>query len=327
MKTILILSYKEDKHAQYIIRRIKKRGLKTKLVDLSLFPEKNEISFAISNSSPQSSSVKSLRTQIKDEEVAGIWCRRLGGRTVAQLRSGMDRYIASESATVVDSVEYLFPGATWISKPQNTRLANRKIAQLVLAEKIGFQIPDTLISNSPEQVEKFIEQSGDKPVIMKPAGSALIRLSNKVESNQNKLVYTKIIDKKEVRKNLRDVKNCPVIFQSAVMKDYDLRVTVIRDQVYTAKIQITGCDDPTNLDWRNIQGYQEYSRHELPFEVKRDCIRIVNELGLEFGCIDLGYSKSSGYTFFEVNPQGQWLPSEIRLGYDISGHLIDSLSS
>jgi len=48
---------------------------------------------------------------------------------------------------------------------------------------------------------------------------------------------------------------------------------------------------------------------------------------LAFGCIDLAYSERDGYTFFEINPQGQWLISETVLGYQITQALTKLLLS
>jgi glutathione synthase/RimK-type ligase-like ATP-grasp enzyme len=54
----------------------------------------------------------------------------------------------------------------------------------------------------------------------------------------------------------------------------------------------------------------------------------MHRLGLDFGAIDLAYSKDTKeYYFLEVNPAGQWLWLEEELGLPITKALVDYLIS
>jgi glutathione synthase/RimK-type ligase-like ATP-grasp enzyme len=134
------------------------------------------------------------------------------------------------------------------------------------------------------------------------------------------------VNPSDILENLDMVSNCPVIFQEAIQKDFDLRITVVDDEAYAAKIVLEGCGDSENLDWRNYEGKRLYSAYLLPLEVLNQCVAIVKALGLRFGCVDIGVSKEGDHVFFEVNPQGQWLPSELKLCYDISGSIVEGLT-
>ena len=48
-------------------------------------------------------------------------------------------------------------------------------------------------------------------------------------------------------------------------------------------------------------------------------------MGLVLGCIDLGYCGEGHYVFFEVNPNGQWLASELLTGAPITDAIAEVL--
>lgn len=82
----------------------------------------------------------------------------------------------------------------------------------------------------------------------------------------------------------------------------------------------------SNIDWRHHDVKRKYIMHNLPKDIESQCVQLVNSLNLKFGCIDMGFSKKDGYAFFEINPQGQWMPSEQIVGHQISLALANLLS-
>jgi hypothetical protein len=48
---------------------------------------------------------------------------------------------------------------------------------------------------------------------------------------------------------------------------------------------------------------------------------------LHFGAIDLAQRPDGGFTFFEVNPNGQWAWVEQRTGLPLRSHMVDLLTS
>lgn len=325
MKSIIIVSYKEDQHALFLREKAKKKGLSVVIFDPSLYPINSEISLEYRDDKSLFFNVWGNK-YLKQEKTKGIWWRRPNG--LRKNKNPLEQYISSESEVVIRSLFEFLPDVNWISGPEQTRLACRKPVQLLVAKKIGFVIPKTCITNSPKRFKSFLGELGNRQLTMKPVGSALMRLSvnGDDDSRKNKVIFTKLISPELVLANISMIKNCPVIFQEAIKKDSDIRVTVVDNDVFSSEIILEDCNDPDNLDWRNYAGKRVYKRHTLPEKISKKCVQITKALGLRFGCIDLAFSKSDGYTFFEINPQGQWLPSELKLGYNISGSLIKSLT-
>lgn len=329
MKKVVVVSYPEDKHAQYVIQKLKKAGAKVFLLNLGKYPHGGEITLNMSsnlNKHYYSEMVWGGKV-IKPEEVSGIWWRRPNGEYGVDKKDMLKKYIDKESQILVKSISSIFSESIWISHPDATLTADRKPIQLLAARKVGFRIPETCISNSPEMVIDFIKKMGKTPFIVKPVGSAFARLSksDKQNSSMNRVIYTKIASKELILDNIDMIKNCPIIFQEAVAKDCDIRVTVVGEKVFATAIDVEGDRKPEDVDWRDAKFKRKYSLHILPDRISKMCVKFTQSLGLKFGCIDLAFSKKGGYIFFEINPQGQWLPSEIVVGHDISGELVKML--
>ena len=324
MKTIIIVSYDKDGHATHLLEKAHLRNINAVLFDAGAFPFGSEVSLNFFNNQKEEIKLSSENVAIHD--IAGVWWRRPKGAKLDKLPDNMEKYINRESEILIRSLRDFLPTVNWISDPEANSLAGRKPVQLMVAKRIGFKIPETCISNSPDAVKKFIEYLGEKKLTMKPVGSAFIELATeRKDSQKNQVVFTKIVNPNDILENIDMVRNCPVIFQEAIQKDFDIRVTVVDNNVFAAGVHIDGGTDEGNLDWRNYAGTRRYEKHKLPADIEKLCVEFVKEMGLRFGCIDLGFSHKDGYTFFEINPQGQWLPYEIQLGYPISDALLDSL--
>ena len=95
-------------------------------------------------------------------------------------------------------------------------------------------------------------------------------------------------------------------------------MTVVGRDTFAAEI-MSQSHRSSETDWRATEDPDiEHRLHELPDRVRSQCINLVERLGLEFGAIDLALTADGGYTFFEINPNGEWLWLEDRLGFPIS---------
>lgn len=186
----------------------------------------------------------------------------------------------------------VFDDAFWLNWPQSTYAAESKPYQLMLAKKMGFPVPQTIISNSLGfkhlRSEKFIIKSLD---------TVLLR-----ENNDCYFTYTSNATPKDF--SLNNTKDAPITFQEYVEDKLDIRVTVIRDKVFSVSITKNG--SPINDDWRTTEKtHLEYNDIQLPDVVNEMCIFYVKALGLNYGAIDLIKSHNQ-FVFIEINPTGEW---------------------
>ena len=84
--------------------------------------------------------------------------------------------------------------------------------------------------------------------------------------------------------------------------------------------------EETATDWR--KGSYTDLRHQvvsLPGDVEAACVKLVKNLGLRFGAIDLVLDRKGRFWFLECNPNGQWAWIENRTGLPISAAIVDEL--
>lgn len=186
----------------------------------------------------------------------------------------------------------VFEDAIWMNWPASTYSAESKPYQLMLASKIGFKVPETVIGNDSDHFEKF-----DAEIVVKSLDTVLLR-----EGEECLFTYTSSIPSKELDEH--NTKTAPLTVQEYVHPKTDIRVTVIGDEIHA--VRITSAGNAIAGDWRLLKREEiEYTDVKLPPIIAEYCRKIVSELKLKFGAIDLLETNES-YYFIEINPTGEW---------------------
>jgi glutathione synthase/RimK-type ligase-like ATP-grasp enzyme len=213
------------------------------------------------------------------------------------------------------------PSITWVNHPLAISAASYKPEQLARAKRLGFAVPDSLITNNPERARGFYNSHG-RCVIAKPIGHGEVLATM---PQDDRIIYTNVVGPDEVP-NFELVANCPTFFQQSITKEADVRVTVVGNSVFAVDLW---SQDNT---WSSVDCRREnmrdmrYQIRVLPTLLEESLISLVRSYDLLFGAIDLIRDRAGKYWFLELNPAGQWAWLE-QLGYgEISQALISILS-
>lgn len=182
----------------------------------------------------------------------------------------------------------------WVNHPAATYLAEHKAVQLRVASKVGFTIPETVIANQVAHLPAALLRN-DR-LVAKGLDTVLLR-----RGSRETFGFTHILDRSSILDE--EVRAAPVLFQKPIVNKLDIRVTVVGSDVFAASIVADG--EPIEGDWRCRKGDARFLHYSLPAEVAMKCIRIVTELGLGYGAIDLAL-EGEKYYFLEINPTGEW---------------------
>lgn len=303
---IVVLSNEKDKHYQYVKQKIEDRGERVVLLDFSNYPTgisigfeidrgNHEVYFELSNQRFTSKDIKSVWNRRKAQPIAP---RKLNNKNLRQ-------YIERESQFFIDSLPQILP-LFWLSSPDAISVASRKAYQLIIAHQVGFKIPETLIGNSRIQTENFIDKFKNE-IAVKTLCMPHVPIQNTEDEKNALILYTKHKREKELQPILKNVRNCPTIFQQYIQKEFELRITVVGNQVFSCAIHSQE-SERTKEDWRRYDiANTPHEEYNLPLEIKTNCIKLVQKLGLAFGCIDMIVTPRGEYIFLEINPNGQWL--------------------
>ncbi len=202
---------------------------------------------------------------------------------------------------------------TWINAPGKVYRAEYKPRQLAHATVAGLTVPPTLVTNDPQAVADFAARQ-PSGIVTK---TLYARMPRTDDGRPSGVVYTSDVPPERYRDPT--IAATAHLFQAKLVKQADLRVTVVGDEVFATEIS-----NPGELDWRRSHGNITYRRYELPDTVVAGVHRLMRSLGLFFGALDFVLT-DQGHQFIEINPNGQWGWVEHQTGQPISHALATAL--
>lgn len=191
----------------------------------------------------------------------------------------------------------LVPDVTWINHPQANDAMENKARQLWLASKIGFQVPETIVTNDPREARQLAEKHGNR-LVAKALYSPLIE-----EPDEDFFVFANEITIADLDME-EEIRISPTIFQQSLSPKIDYRVTVVGETVLPVRVERQHGESP-NIDWRTEKSGTRFIACNLPPGIESLCRRYVKVSGLIFGAIDL-VEHNGEFFFLEINPNGEW---------------------
>ena len=304
--TVLLVTASYDEAAEQVAHHIKQAGIQTFRLNTDLFPTEIKATF-----DPQSGlQLESDAGTVHSSEIISVWYRRNVKATLPDHLSQYDQeFCTRESRNFLEGTLQSIRTSRWLSDPSAIWRAERKPYQLSIANQLGFTLPSTLITNDGTAAQRF---SASRQLVAKAVSSGYID-----SPSGYRAMFTTELSSSDLE-DLSGLGLAPVTFQEKVQKASDIRVTVVGGELFAAEIMSQ--DHPSSAtDWRATEDADlEHRIHMLPRQLEQLCLRIVRRLGLEFGAIDLALNTDGTYTFFEINPNGEWLWLQYKLGFPIA---------
>lgn len=304
---ILVISHKTDYSADFVVNILNRRGIAYRRLNCEDILE-GDITFRFNGNFSYSI--------LNEDSYDAVWFRRTKLPQFKGLSPAEANYVLIETDHLLKNI-FSTVSAKWLSSPKMVYEAENKLLQLKAAQKIGFTIPETLVTNSKDELRSFFAAHNGN-IIIKPLSQTRLN-----RNDSNSFIFTNVITT-DVLVRLDELDLTPCIFQENIPKDHEVRVTVVGRKVFAARIHSQGCDE-TRIDWRRKPLRFEIA--DLPSDVSDACINLVDELGLAFGALDLIKRPDGTYTFLEINPNGQWVWIENQTSLKISEAIIDYLTN
>ncbi|WP_417361973.1 MvdC/MvdD family ATP grasp protein [Gallaecimonas pentaromativorans] len=306
-KKILIVTHSGDLHADLLEPLLHGRGHRPFRINLDHFPRDYQLTQHFGPSAPQSLLIHLPTGQrLALEDVGATWIRKPAPYAFvsSDLSAQEQAYAQQETDQAMFGWLYCLD-CFWMSHPMQMRGAIWKAEQLKRAERLGFRVPRSLITNCPETVREFKARIGSA-IIFKSLSSPHLAADQVSDDERvsHGLPTTLITD--ELLGELDGVQELPCHFQEYIPKQYELRITLIGDALFAAKIHSQ--DDPrTQIDSRDMSAPIRYQATELPPSVAERCRYLMRSYGLNYSALDLIVTPSNEYVFLENNPNGQFL--------------------
>jgi len=308
---ILAISRAEDDHSREVLQQISLRGGSGRLLDLSEFPQKAEVSVSYSGDESRFTyrDLCVYGPELDLSECRVIWWRRPQQfRLHDELQEPGDRNFAYSEIYSTFSGLWLSLDAHWINHPTRDEEAARKIYQLSVAQDLGFRIPETCVTSSPDDAREFVARQGERGTIYKA-----------FTGTKEAWRETRLLKSDEIQL-IDNVRFAPVIFQEYIEADLDLRVTVVGGKIFPAAIHSQ--ETEYKVDFRMTMDSAKVESFTLPDHVSENILAFMKRMGLVYGAIDLRRTTTGEYVFLEINPSGQWLFIEERTGLPITDAVV-----
>ena len=305
-RRVLIITHSADLHADLAFPLLMARGVQPFRLNLDRFPCDYEICQYCSDGAMHTT----IRHTPSGETVELAQVGAAWNRKPAAFNFGSAELAAQELAFARQETEQALFGLLytldcyWMSHPVALRGAQWKGEQLQRAARLGFQVPATLVTNSPEQVRAFRAGLPGRMVFKAMSTPALC--ADDVAPDEriaHGLPTTLVTD--EMMQELEAVRTVPCHFQQYIAKQYELRVTMIGRKVFAAKIH-TQDDVRTAIDSRDMSAPIRYEATRLPPAIEARCLAMMDSYGLTYSAMDLIVTPEDEYVFLENNPAGQF---------------------
>jgi hypothetical protein len=319
---LLILSGQADGHVPKLTPKLEERGAEYLWFDPACFPGEARLSLGFNRCGVPRGALCYRGREYDLSAITAVWYRRPGKPEAGTaVREETHRgFVERASQRYLEGVWETLDCRWLPAKPAAERAAENKLLQLAQAARLGFTVPETLVTNNPRAFLDFYAEC-DSNLVSK----SLVFGEVERDGESHLVVYTHPVRRRDVGR-YQSIRHSPVIFQTYVPKRVELRVTVVGRRVFAAEIASQESRS-TRHDWRRYDDPRiRYRAHALPDEIESRCVRLVEALGLCFGAIDLILTPDGEYVFLEINPNGQWWFVERLSGLPIADAIADLLT-
>ncbi|MEV4642806.1 ATP-grasp ribosomal peptide maturase [Actinoplanes sp. NPDC049548] len=303
-RDVAVFTEEFDVTADTVIVELNRRGVRVFRCNPGDFP--GSLSLSARSGSSWTGHLRSATRTLDLLDVGCAWWRR-PTRTEIDPTVPEHEWVEREANTGLRGVLATLP---WLNSPDAIRSAEHKPLQLVIAARVGLSIPASLITSDPDEARAFAK--AHEQVIYKPFTSGLL--------SDGQVLYASRVDPDKIDDGVRLTAH---LFQERIEKAYELRITAVDGQFFTARIDAHS--ERGRCDWRSDYKNLTYSVAELPNTVTVKLRGLLHAMHLRFAAIDMIVTPEGEHVFIEANPNGQfaWLEDETQL--PIAAAIADAL--
>lgn len=310
--TVVVLTQPLDVTADYVVAELSARSVPVFRCDLAQFPQTLSVAARLADGGWRGTLHLPSRGLDLDE-VGWIYYRRPTMFTLPEHLNQVQRHWSLRQARLgLGGVLAAHPW--WLNHPADIAAAEYKPVQLALAAQAGLTVPPTLITNDAEQARRFAQQHGT--IYTKPLAPGLI-----IDESTAKLLYATQITAADIDDTVAVTAH---LFQRAVPKAYEVRLTVVDGNHFAVRIDADSPD--ARVDWRSDYPHLRYQPITTPQPIRTAVDRLMTRLRLRYGALDFVVTPDNEWVFLEINPNGQWAWIQDATGLPIAAAIADALT-
>ena len=303
---ILVCGGLADSVTELVCARLEACGFEYRLLDQGRYPDGHTV-HAEWRGGRVEGKIGGPGWQVNLDELTGVYPRFLGaeGRVpLPGVPAAMHPAIYAEAETGLLALFEELPCAV-VNRTRGGMSNNSKTYQALLLQECGLQVPETLVTNDPDEAAAFVEACSGEVIYKSLSGirSIVRRVSQ------------------EHLARLPLLRHGPAQFQRFVPGE-NVRVHVVGDRVFPTRV----LSDAVDYRYARKDGKQcELVEEQLAPKVEAACVRVARRLDLLFAGVDLKITPDGEVFCFEVNPVPGFSYYELSTGQAISLALAELL--
>ncbi|NBU33623.1 hypothetical protein EB118_00780 [bacterium] len=258
---------------------------------------------------------------ISPKNILASWYRKVSDFNIRDKASDKAALLLlqDEVDSLHQSIWPLYDESIWLNAPENIYKAARKLGQLLVAKKAGFNIPETIVTSDWGAIKtRFFEDLSYKNIIVKMMRGVIVK------DNTEMALPTTILDSNKVNLISERAVSFPGLYQEYINKYREWRVTVVGEEVFPVSIYT---DKDAKDDWRKHQMTSSvtFKSERIDCDISEKCIKFLDDINLKFGAFDFVEKTSGEFVFLECNANGQYYALEERFNLPISSAITSEL--
>lgn len=259
---------------------------------------------------------KILGRDVLSSSIKSVWFRRgfmrvndylhykVGLMDINSIEKGLKYYLSAHSNARQEIIEYNIHEENKNTIGRNGLGRINKSNVLKIAEKLGLNIPSTILTTRKSELLKFHSEH-EQGIITKSIDVNFFACEKTEKEKYSFNQYTAEI-------TAEDIADFPKVFnlttfQEKLDKSYEIRCFYWNQRCYSQAL-FTQTNEKTKLDSRNYD--DENKTRSLPINLpnylEMKIKKLMKILELETGSIDFVKTKNGKFVFLEVNPRGQF---------------------
>ncbi len=219
--TVLIITNKYDVHADHLVPLIESRSAHVIRLNTEDFLTHYRFAWKPDNSG----SLSRGRHLVNFASVDAVWYRKPSLCDLPDEWATYRDFLAEELRATLGGIYASLRYARWVNPLDNQRRAAYKLLQLNAAASLGLEIPDTIVTNAPNEAAQFAAKHAENGLAIKAIGSGLVHLPKGQTIFTNRLRYAD-------GRDWTRINQFPVFLQEYIPKASEIRVTIVGDSVF-----------------------------------------------------------------------------------------------
>lgn len=320
-KSVVIITHSADNASiDKVSARIQESGLNVIRFNTDKYPTEYMLEAELCSDKYQHRLITSDGTSVSSSQIHSIWYRRFytGQSIDPKMESQMRQASVEESKRCIIGL-LTCADCLKVDDYWSVKKASNKDYQLKIASEIGFDLPATLVTNSPNAARRFFDEQQGRIITKMQTSFAVWK------NGREQVVFTNEVKEHHLER-LDGLHQCPMVFQENIRKALELRVTVVGKRVFCAAID-SSAHANMQTDWRKrgSDTLSEWFGYSLPEDLQQKILLLCSRLDLHYGAIDIIVTPENEYKFLEINPCGEfyWMDAFTKL--DICDAIADQL--